>query len=236
MNLRILTRGLVLIATFAAAGYLIKVSGLHSLLDTAWIDSEVRGKGVSGELLFIAVGAVAVAVGVPRQLICFLGGYAFGFVEGTALALAASVAACGLAFYSARLMGRDLVASRFPGRIKKIDDFLRGYPFSMALLIRLLPIGSNLVTNLAAGVSGVQAMHFIAGSTLGYVPQTVVFALLGSGININPELRITLSVALFVVSAVLGVSLYRKFRHGTALDEETERALVDVPQEGKETP
>jgi uncharacterized membrane protein YdjX (TVP38/TMEM64 family) len=235
LNLRILTRGLVLIATFAAAGYAMKASGLHGVLDTAWIDSEIRGKGLSGELLYVAVGAVAVAVGLPRQLVCFLGGYAFGFAVGTALALVASIGGCVLAFYYARLMGRELIAAKFPHRIKKIDDFLRDYPLSMTLLIRLLPVGSNLVTNLAAGVSGVQALYFIAGSGLGYIPQTAVFALLGSGININPELRISLSVALFVASAVLGVWLYRRFRHGKALDEETERAL-EMSEQGKETP
>ena len=58
------------------------------------------------------------------------------------------------------------------------------------------------------------AAPFFAGSALGYIPQTVVFALLGSGINLEPELRIGASVVLFALSAVLGVHLYRRYRQG----------------------
>ncbi|MFT5539807.1 MAG: putative membrane protein YdjX (TVP38/TMEM64 family), partial [Alphaproteobacteria bacterium] len=89
--------------------------------------------------------------------------------------------------------------------------------FSTALLIRLLPVGSNLLTNLAAGVSGVRAVPFVAGSTLGYVPQTLIFALVGSGLHIEPALRIGASVVLFVVSGMLGVYLFRRYRGTSAL-------------------
>jgi len=89
----------------------------------------------------------------------------------------------------------------------------------------LLPLGSNLVTCLAAGVSGVSALAFISGSAVGYLPQTIVFTLIGSGIEVDPEMRIGLSVVLFVVSGMLGVYLYRKHRHGKSFDEKIEREL-----------
>jgi uncharacterized membrane protein YdjX (TVP38/TMEM64 family) len=68
------------------------------------------------------------------------------------------------------------------------------------------------VTNLAAGVSSVAALPFIAGSAAGYVPQTVIFALVGTGVQVDPVLRIGLSVVLFVASAGLGLYLYRRVR------------------------
>ena len=118
--------------------------------------------------------------------------------------------------------------AKFPRRIGKIDAFLSDNPLSMTLLIRLLPVGSNLVVNLGAGVSGIGVASFLAGSAIGYLPQTMVFTLLGSGINVEPSFRISLSVVLFVVSAVLGVWLYRKSRHGRSLDEELDRALAET--------
>jgi uncharacterized membrane protein YdjX (TVP38/TMEM64 family) len=104
--------------------------------------------------------------------------------------------------------------------VRRLDDFLHDHPFSMALLIRLLPVGSNVVTNLAAGVSGIRAAPFVAGSVIGYVPQTVIFALLGSGIHLDPSLRIGASVVLFVVSGMLGVYLFRRYRTSRALDSD----------------
>lgn len=217
-------RGLVLIACFVALGTLVKETGLYGLIDEAWIDREIRGKGLSGELLFIAAGAALTGIGFPRQAVSFLGGYAFGFGEGTALALVASVGGCVAGLYTARFVGRDYILRRFPDRIRRIDAFLHDNTFSTALMIRLLPAGSNLLTNLAAGVSGTRAMPFFAGSGLGYVPQTAIFALLGSGIHLEPQLRIGASIALFILCGMLGIYLYRRYRQM--------RAMTDAPVPG----
>lgn len=209
-------RGLVLIATFVAAGFLVKATGLENLLDRAWIDSEIRGQGLAGESLFLLIAVAATAAGVPRQGISFLAGYAFGLGEGTALALLGTVLGCVVAFYYSRLLGRSFVLRRFPDRIRRIDAFLHENPLSMALMLRLSPVGSNVITNLAAGVSGVRAAPFFAGSAIGYVPQTVIFALLGSGIHLEPGLRIATSIALFVATGALGVHLFRRYLAGRA--------------------
>ncbi len=227
MSPRAILKGLLWIVSLVALGFLAKNGHLADMLSEHWIDAEVRGKGWSGNLIFLAMGALTTAVGFPRQVVAFLGGYAFGFVSGSALATSAAALGCVLAFYYARWFGRGLVAHRFPGRIRKVDDFLRGHPFSMAVVIRLLPVGSNLVTNLLAGVTSVRGLPFFAGSALGYVPQTLVFALAGSGVNFNPALRLTLAGILFVVSSLIGVWLYRRHRHGVALEADLDAALGD---------
>ena len=235
MTPKILFRGLVWIVSVVAAAYILKTTGLGSSIDTDWIDKDISGQGFTGQLLFLGVGLLFTAVGLPRLVICSLGGYAFGLVEGTVLALLATVLGCVIAFFYARMLGRDFVVGRFPGRVKSIDDFLYHHPLSMTLLIRLLPFGSNLVTNLVAGVSSVGAVPFFLGSGIGYLPQTLVWTLVGSGISGDPELHISISVVLFVISGILGVSLYRKNRHGKSFDSDIERKLgVDV-DEYKET-
>jgi len=225
MNLRILSRGLLLIAALAAIAWAYEKTGLGTVLDTTWIDEEVRGKGALGEILFFATATLFLSIGLPRQVVSFLGGYAFGFFAGTALALAATALGCVIAFGFARLLGRVKVRKRFSERIQRIDSFLHDNPFSMSLLIRLLPAGSNFLTNLTAGVSSVRAAPFIAGSTLGFIPQTVIFALAGSGVSLDPTLRIGLAMALFVVAGAIGLSLYRKHHHGKVLDESIKRAI-----------
>ena len=112
MRAGIFARGLILIATLAAIGFAIEESGLRGALDSSWIDNRVRGHGVTGEVLFIGTGALLIAVGFPRQIVCFLGGYAFGFVGGTLMSLLASILGCVGAFSYARLLGRGLVAMR----------------------------------------------------------------------------------------------------------------------------
>jgi hypothetical protein len=52
-----------------------------------------------------------------------------------------------------------------------------------------------------------------------------VFALVGSGISLDPLYRIALGVLVFLVSGMLGIVLFRNFRHGRHLDEELEHEL-----------
>ena len=225
MNARVILRGLIFIISLLALGYVLEHTHFGASLNQAWIDSEIRGKGVPGELLFIGIGALATGLAMPRQIISFLGGYAFGFIMGTLLTLIAIVTSCILTFYYARWLGRAYIAQRFGSRIKRLDAFLSQSPVSMSLLIRLLPVGHNLMTNFAAGVSNVRALPFLWGSFLGYIPQTIVFALIGSGVSVDPGLRIGLAIALLVISSMIGVHLYRKHRHESTLDPETDAAL-----------
>ncbi|AVM75783.1 TVP38/TMEM64 family protein [Magnetospirillum gryphiswaldense] len=217
---RVLIRGLVLIATLALIGFLLEGIGLRALLDSAWVDTEVRDKGLWGEGLFLLVGAVVIAIGLPRQMVCFLGGYAFGFWLGTLLALTATLMGSMSAFYYARFMGRDFLARRFPGKIKRLDDFLAGNPLTMALILRLSPLSYGLAANIGAGVSGVRALPFFAGSAIGYLPQTIVFTLLGGGMQLDPVTNTILSALLFVVSTVLGLWLWRRYRAARGLPED----------------
>lgn len=229
MRPRVLVSGLALLATLVAIGWVIESGAFGDLLSKDWIDSEVRGKGIGGEVLFLCVAGLATAVALPRHVVSFLGGYAFGVVLGTLLALAGTVIGCVLTFFYARVIGRPLVSARLGARVQRIEDFLAAHPFWMTVLIRLLPVGNNFATNLAAGVSRVLAVPFFLGSLLGYVPQTLVFALAGSGVEVGGVWRIGIAVALFLVSGAIGAWLYRKYRHGKTLGADVDEALEESP-------
>lgn len=216
MTWRILLKGLVMLTTLALLGFLASHFQLGDMLTQHWVDSEIRGRGWMGMGLFLAAGMLATGLGFPRQVMAFLGGYAFGFLAGTALATLAALLGCIMGFLYARWLGRAFVQKRFPGRLRKLDDFLHLHPFSMTVLIRLLPVGHNASTNLLAGVSSVRALPFFAGSALGYLPQNMVFALAGSGVDLDPSLRLTLAALLFIISSLLGVWLYRRHRQELA--------------------
>jgi uncharacterized membrane protein YdjX (TVP38/TMEM64 family) len=236
MKPRVLVSGLALLATLVAVGWVIESGAFGDVLSKDWIDSEVRGKGIGGEVLYLCVAGLATAVALPRHVVSFLGGYAFGVVLGTLLALAGTVIGCVLTFFYARIIGRPLVSARLGARVQRIEDFLAAHPFWMTVLIRLLPVGNNFATNLAAGVSRVPAVPFFSGSLLGYVPQTLVFALAGSGVEVGGVWRIGIAVALFLVSGAIGAWLYRKYRHGKTLGADVDEALEESPASQRGVP
>ena len=227
-KLKALLPAVVFLGTLVAIAYLLKSGVAVEWLSEDWrerIDRDVRGKGAAGELLYLAVGGLACALAVPRHIVSFFGGYAFGIGFGTLLALVATEIGCALTFFYARLVGRPLASARFGARVRRLDEFLSANPFPMTLLIRLLPVGNNFATSLAAGVSRVPARHFLLGSLLGYLPQTLVFALAGSGVETGAGVRVGLAVLLFFVSAAIGIWLYRRYRRGKTLGEELDEAL-----------
>lgn len=211
MNPRVIFKGLALIISLAALGYLFQSSDLGGSVNEAWIDARVRDSGLHGILLFLLMGGIFTAIGLPRQVIAFLGGYAFGVALGTLFGALAALLGCMLGFTYARALGQGILQPRLKGRAERFDRFVQHHPFSMTLLLRLLPLGSNLVINLAAGISRVRPMPFFAGSFVGYLPQTLVFALVGSGVRVDPALNLGLAIVLFVISGLLGLWLYRRF-------------------------
>ncbi|WP_280290479.1 VTT domain-containing protein [Pseudomonas sp. BN417] len=230
MPLRAVIKGLGLILSLALVGYLFDSSDLGNAVNEAWIDAHIRGHGLEGTLLFLAMGALFTAVGLPRQIIAFLAGYAFGLVPGTLLGTLAALLGCLITFIYARSFGRSLLRERLGKRAARFDQFIHEHPFSMTLLIRLLPVGSNLLTNLAAGISSARMAPFLAASFIGFLPQTLVFTLVGSGINVAPTLRVGLATVLFLLSGMLGAYLYHRHRHGLGIDDKVDAALGEAEQ------
>jgi uncharacterized membrane protein YdjX (TVP38/TMEM64 family) len=230
MNPRVLLKGLGLILSLALVGWLFDQSDLGNAINEAWIDSHIRGHGAAGTLLFLAMGTIFTAVGLPRQVIAFLAGYAFDLTLGTFYGALATLLGCAVTFIYARVFGRGVLSAKLGARARRFDAFINEHPFSMTLLIRLLPVGSNVLTNLAAGISGVRITPFLAASFVGFLPQTLVFALVGSGVNVSQGLRIGGAIVLFLASGVLGGYLYHRHRHGMSLDDSVDEALGETPR------
>ena len=218
---RALRSPLLLAAGLLAAGALLRKFG--GVPGTEWVDSSIRDEGLWGEVVFVSVGTALTAAGLPRQGIAFLGGYAFGAALGSALGLLAQVLGCAASYGWARLIARRWaerrLAGRFGHRLRPLRDVLAGSPFEATLALRLLPVGNNLALNLLAGMAGLRVVPFLAGSAIGYVPQTVVFALLGKGIRVEGVAQFVMAAALLLVSVGLGLWLLRRHRAARAMEE-----------------
>ena len=191
-------KGGVLLAGLAAAGLALRMVGADAL--------HASQPTPEGAASFVLVGALLAAVGVPRQAVAFAGGYAFGAWRGGGLALLAQMAGCAADFWWARWVAPGWARRRLGGRI---DRLLQAKPFTATLTLRLLPVGNNLLLNLLAGVSGVGARQFFAATLIGYLPQTAIFSLAGSGIQVGGGTRLAIGIALFAASGLLGWVLLR---------------------------
>jgi uncharacterized membrane protein YdjX (TVP38/TMEM64 family) len=205
-------QGLLLIAILIGIAVMID-SGLFSdLLGKEWIDGEIRDNGFNGGMLFVVIAALSASMGLPRQVVAFMAGYGFGFSLGVALAMLAIVSACVLSFGYGRLGSIMFSSVQLPQRMQQLARFIKDHTFTSTIMIRLLPLGGNLLVNLTAGAMRIPGVPFFAGSILGYIPQTLVFVLIGSGVQVDQGQRISLGVILFVISTLLGMKLYRSYQ------------------------
>jgi len=182
-----------------------------------WVPAEAWGEalqsaGVAGVLSFVLAGAAATSIGLPRQLLAFIAGLAFGVFEGLLLSLLAAIAGCCITVLVSRRFLAASVATRFPRFIAMLQRVVRKDVFIKILILRLQPLGTNLMTNVCIGLTDARIGTFLMASAVGYVPQMLVFTLLGSGVRVGSTIQLFLSSALLCISLLLGVYLYRKHR------------------------
>lgn len=204
-----LTRGLAGLLGLVALLWIIDRSlpGASLLVDLSqtWLSRDWR-------LLtpeFLLAGTLLCACGIPRQSVALVGGYLFGAGLGTLLALICMLAGCLLTYHLARLAGAGTVRHHWPSLALRLDHWATDRVFIRTLMIRLFPVGSNLLTNIGAGVSGARPGPFLLASAIGFLPQTLIFALGGSSVDAGSPLALVVAGVLLSVSLVLGAWLWR---------------------------
>jgi len=193
-----------MLVLLVGAGVLLRPAALAALHG---VHNDARGA-----IILVLAGGLTTAVGLPRQVLAFSAGFVFGAPAGMACALLGQIFGCLLDYIAAATIVGAWARSHFAGRWRRLDRFIIAQPFTATLTLRLLPVGSNVALNLLAGVTGVRPLPFLAGSLIGYVPQTVIFALLGSGVHVAERAQVISGLALFAVSAALGVVLWQRGR------------------------
>lgn len=145
------------------------------------IKDMLAGYGAMAPLVFVCAMSLVTAVGIPRMVIYPLGGLVFGFAEGLAWSLLATVIGAYLTFLYARWSGRSLVVKRWPS-LSKITTKLDNRGFLSVALIRQMP-SPGFLTNLLFGLSSVRTRCFLAGTILGSIPSAIPATLIGSSVS-----------------------------------------------------
>lgn len=200
-------------------GYLaIHYGWLDFMTSQTAVASYLQSHGVVGLAALVIAGAVFTGLGAPRQILAFVFGFALGGVNGTLVSTLATVLGATGCFLAARWLLRTPLSRRFSKRMQTFDRLFSEQTLLKVLMVRLLPVGSNLLTNLVAGCSGIRFAPFLAGSTLGYLPQMLVFALAGAGIGNANAYQLALSIGFFILASAIGAILFYNQRARTLAD------------------
>ena len=154
--------------------------------------------------------SIATGFGLPRQVAALTAGALFSFTVGFIIAWLAATTGCLLTYYIANYGLYGWVNKRYPDKTQAIHNFLSQQTFVKALVIRILPLGSNFITNIVAGATKTPLVPFTLGTAVGFIPQMILFTLIGSGVVLASNSSTLLAIALTVIALVLIIWLYRK--------------------------
>jgi uncharacterized membrane protein YdjX (TVP38/TMEM64 family) len=208
------------------AGFLIVCGWLLTL--TPWSQGKTSDKVVHLQqwlaqwhgwawLAYAVAGTVLVSIGFPRILLAAVGGAMFGVVLGTLWSQVAMTLAILAPFLYSRHLGRELVARRMGRRLQQFDDLVGQHGFMVVLLIRLCPVGNNFLTNYLAGVTAIPLVTFLTASFLGYLPESLIFALLGSGFADHPQLRLWGGAILLAAFTLFFIWYFRRSKEAAKI-------------------
>lgn len=192
------------------AGLLVVVVGvLLALVVLIDLPTPRRARDVVAGSPVLAVAAVAVlAVALfPRAGVAVLAGAVFGPWAATGYVLAGTLAGAAVAFGVGRVLGREYLhrlATRRGRRLARLDDWLGRRAFAAVVLARLLPVVPFGLLNYGFGATRVGLVTFLAGTAVGILPSTFLYAVVGSAAS-DPTSRLFLaSTGLTAILAVGG--------------------------------
>ena len=210
---------LAVLAAAIAAANLLPVR--QWLKDAGHLHQAVQSLGIWIYPVGVLAVASLVACGIPRLLLCTMGGMALGFWPGLAVAEAGTVIGYYCVFSFVRWGGRDWALHRWP-KLGKWADVVKDHGILGVIFLRQVPIHGT-VTNLGLGISRIKHRDFIIGTAIGVIPESIPFVLFGAGVmkgSVNEVGRnVVLAVIVFlVIWAILGYVM-RSLRKSKAASE-----------------
>jgi len=181
-----------------------------------WVGGWMQAHPRPGALLYFSGFAVLGGLGfMPTHAYSVLGGYAFGFKAGLALAMSSYLVGSSIAYAIARRASGDRVVQIIAEHPKSqaVHDALLGSGFGKTLLITfLVRLTSSpfAITNLVLAATRVNLVAYIVATVAGMAPRTAALVYIASmwGFEGNQAasrwVTITFTVVTILVLFILG--------------------------------
>jgi rhodanese-related sulfurtransferase len=141
----------------------------------------------------------------------------FGPVWGTAWNLAGATLGATIAFLFARTVGREWVARRVGGRLRRLIDGVTAEGWRFVALMRLVPLVPFNLLNYALGLTGISLPTYVLTSIICMLPGAIAYTWLGyAGRSAAAGDAAALRYALLGVGVLAVIAflprLFRRFR------------------------
>lgn len=171
----------VVVAVGAVVALVVESGLIGHVSDADRLRTTVDDAGVWGPLLFLGLMILLVPLNVPGLLFVIPATTLFGTVGGVVLSLIGGFTASTVGIVGARRLGRNVVETRLPPRIRRLEARISERGFWMVVLIRTFTFLLQPVDWLC-GLSSMPVRTVLTATFVGLIPPTVFIALTGGGV------------------------------------------------------
>ncbi len=179
------------------------------------IKTWVLGWGLAAPLVIILLQFFQTTISIiPSQVTTIVAGFLFGPLWGGIYSLIGATLGSEAIYSLSKKYGKKLALKIFnPAEIAHFQHFFKQKGNWSVFLARIMPFFPNDLVSFTAGLIGIKRKNFHLFSTLGFIPQIVLFSLIGWGLS--PEIaNVTLVVLVAVVILLfLGVIFKNKIKN-----------------------
>jgi uncharacterized membrane protein YdjX (TVP38/TMEM64 family) len=206
----------VLVSAAALAVVVVAVLTVHPLRsavdaalhgDTAGVRDSVRGLGVAGTLIVLAVCLIHAVLFYPAEIVDAASGFVYGFGAGIALVMTGwmlNAWACyALGASVAHALLRRLLGQK---RFAAAEEMVARGGVTLLLTARLIPILPFSLVCYAAGAARVPPWRYTWTTFIGYLPITILATYLGSRLeHLHPTDPLVIGAVCAVILLLFAV-------------------------------
>ncbi len=222
---------------FAGMAVLIRNEAVRvHIMNIPVLAQALSGIGPSGGMglraaLFVVAFSLLIGVGLPRLWVSAIAGALFGTLWGTLLALAATLVGAAIVFRIGQAVLAGMVRRRMGPRLAMWQARFEDNAFWWVLYIRLFPLSNATLAGLLCGACRIPFRAYLAGSFLGFIPLTVVFAIFGSGGAQGNLYLVGLGFALIAITVFGRKLILRAFPSRNPLLKRSETIVLNYPDQ-----
>jgi uncharacterized membrane protein YdjX (TVP38/TMEM64 family) len=204
--------GFGVIAVLIIAGYFVlsREGAIEFLGNGIALKIWVQQLGIWGPLAIIGLMTLAIVMSpIPSAPIALVSGAVYGHSFGTVyVAIGAELGAI-IAFFTARLLGADLLKNWMGHRYEKYMLGSQTTLMGIVFISRLLPFISFDMVSYAAGITSLSFWRFSIATLAGIIPSSYLLAHFGSELA-SAEMD-SIAITLLLLGAItLGIALIKK--------------------------
>ena len=215
-------------------GYIIfKSKYIQSiLLNIIKYFKEISNRGVYGKLIYIFFVVIMNLVFMNSTLPNLISGYIFGFYKGVLFTLTGCIISGIISFYLSRDVLKNYIY-KFTSKYKELDlikkdenKFTNKDWFELVVLSRLPPTYPFHIISYFWGITNINILLFIIGSTIGILPAISLETYIGYTIkNIHNIFKsnISLTYTIGIIVFTILITMYIGYKSKKIIDNKTKK-------------